>query len=223
MNKRDANIPGLERRFVDFEVRANQVDGKPVIEGSGAVFNMESSDLGGFVEVIEPGFFDDVLDNDVRGLWNHNDDIPLGRASNGTLEISQSDKSLNYVIHINADDSEAMAKYAKVTRGDVKQSSFAFTVKRESKGDKFDGDEWKSADGRTVRILKKGGCRELFDVSPVTYPAYPQTNVSADVRSRFEQFQKSLTGGPEGEEESVVMQVRQEQNRRRLELAEKEI
>lgn len=221
---RNANIPDLDRRFFrDVEIRAGENDGKPVIEGSGAVFNRESDDLGGFVELIEPGFFDDVMGDDVRALWNHNDDIPLGRSVIGTLDLAQSDKSLDYVIWINEDDQEAMSKYAKVKRGDVSESSFAFTVKRQGRGDAMDGDRWESVDGKTVRILVKGGCRQLFDVSPVTYPAYPQTNVSADVRSRFEQFQQSLAGGPEGDGESLEAQVRQEQNRRRLELAEKEI
>lgn len=222
--KRDAIISDLERRFFQgVEIRAGEKDGKPVIEGSGAVFNQESADLGGFVELIEPGFFDDVMGDDVRGLWNHNDDIPLGRKSNGTLDISQSDKSLDYTIWINSDDQEAMSKYAKVKRGDVNQSSFAFTVKRQTRGDAVDGDEWKSVDGKTVRILKKGGCRELYDVSPVTYPAYPQTTVSADVRSRFEQFQNSLTGGPDGKGDTDDEQVLRESRLRRLELAEHEI
>lgn len=207
--KPDELLTGIERRFVGGrEVRATSRDGKPVIEGYGAVFDEESSDLGGFVEIIEPGFFDDVLDNDVRGLWNHNDDIPLGRSSNNTLDIAQDSTGLQYVIYINEDDSEALSKYQKVKRGDVSQSSFAFFVKRKDLGDDIDGDEWKVAGDKIVRVLKKGGCRELFDVSPVTYPAYQQA--SAQARSRAELLRRDLNpsdstdpdaqaGGGEGE------------------------
>ena len=47
-------------------------------------------------------------------------------------------------------------------RGDITQSSFAFTVA---------DDSWDTRDGMDVRTINK--VKRLFDVSPVTYPAYP--------------------------------------------------
>ena len=133
-------------------------NGKPIIEtralgsamldermvsGYAAVFNEESEDLGGFIEIIKPGAFSDVLDNDVRALWNHDANYLLARTTSGTLQISQD---------------------ALLRRGDVTQSSFGFSIKK---------DEWVSRNGITYRYIHS--VSRLFDVSPVTYPAYPAT------------------------------------------------
>jgi HK97 family phage prohead protease len=214
-----------ERRYIPVsEARAAQRDSGPVIEGMGAVFGQEA-DIGYFTEVIEPGFFDDVLDDpEVCGLWNHNDDIPLGRLGNKTLELEQTDKALNYRIHINVDDTEAMAKFAKVKRGEVTQSSFGFTVKSKNRGDDMDGDEWFLVGDKVIRRLKKNGCRKLYDVSPVTYPAYPTTSASA--RSKVAELQAGQNPdgqvpSPEEIAEKAGAQARQRARARRLELAEK--
>ena len=51
-------------------------------------------------------------------------------------------------------------------RGDITQSSFAFTVA---------DDDWTTdEDGNNIRTIKK--IERLYDVSPVTYPAYPEAN-----------------------------------------------
>jgi len=58
-----------------------------------------------------------------------------------------------------------------IKRGDVDQMSFAFVVKE-------GWDEWKeNEEGVIVRTLKAGACKQLYDVSPVSFPAYPQTSV----------------------------------------------
>jgi HK97 family phage prohead protease len=186
-----SKLEDIDRRvFRGAEVRAGERDGKPVIEGYAAVFNEESQDLGGFVEILEPGAFDDALDQDTVGLWNHNDDIPLGRTKNKTLEIAQDSKGLKYTIFVNQDDMEAMSKHAKVKRGDVNGSSFAFRVKSKERGDEMNGDEWKLVGEAIVRVIKKGGIRDLFDVSPVTYPAY--SKASSQARSQAESLKHSL-------------------------------
>jgi len=188
----------IERRYLPVsELRAVQTDGNPIIEGAGAVFG-QYADLGYYVEIIEPGFFDDVLeDPDTCGLWNHDDNLPLGRLGNKTLELTQTDTALDYRIHINPDDAEAMAKYAKVKRGDVTQSSFAFVVKSLGRGDPEDGDEWYVLGDKIVRRLKRGGCRKLYDVSPVTYPAYPATSAAA--RSKADEMRKTQAQTRDGQ------------------------
>lgn len=200
----------IERRFFSVrELRAGlSGDNKPTIEGYAAVFNQQSDDLGGFIEVIEPGFFDDVLEQDVRALWNHDDDSVLGRTKAGTLELKQDETGLYQITYppVVPPDAATWAQDAMISirRGDVDQMSFAFIVKSTGSGDAVDGDEWQRLDGKTIRFLKAGGCRELLDVSPVTYPAYPQTNVSVSTRSRFEQFDRQPTapgGAVSGEDE----------------------
>jgi HK97 family phage prohead protease len=169
------------------ELRVVKKDEKDVIEGQSSVFGQYSEDLGGWVEIIEPGFFNGVLSGDTRALFNHDPNYVLGRTTNQTLELTQDDTGLNSRIYP-PDTQWARDLLITLRRGDVNQQSFSFRLKRLSNGDEMDGDEWYILGDKIVRRLKKDGCKELYDVSPVTYPAYPQTSASADVRSRFEDF-----------------------------------
>jgi len=160
-----------ERRFFTntfkVEKRAND-DGteSTVIRGYASVFDSLSENLGGFRETIEKGAFSDVLDNDVRALFNHDANLILGRTTSGTLKIGEDDKGLNYEIDP-PDTQVARDLLVSMERGDVTQSSFAFTV---------EDDDWNEDDeGRIIRTIRK--VSRLFDVSPVTYPAYPDATV----------------------------------------------
>ena len=135
-----------------------------VLEGYAAVFNSET-DLGHFREVIKPGAFDDVMTNDVRALINHDPNLILGRTENGTLELSTDERGLKYRVKL-GNQSYAKDFYESVKRGDISQSSFAFTIEKQS---------WNEE--RTVRSVDK--VRQLLDVSPVTYPAYAAATVQA--------------------------------------------
>ena len=135
-----------------------------VLEGYAAVFNSET-DLGHFREVIKPGAFDDVMSNDVRALINHDPNLILGRTENGTLELSTDERGLKYRVKL-GNQQYAKDFYESVKRGDISQSSFAFTIKDQS---------WNEE--RTVRSVDK--VRQLLDVSPVTYPAYAAATVQA--------------------------------------------
>lgn len=177
------------RTFKMTELRASNDGDVPALEGLAAVFGSFSHDLGGFVEVIEPGFFDDVLADDVRCLLNHDKNYVLGRTKSGTLEISQRADGLFQRTRPPVVDPDS-AQWAKdlmvsVKRGDIDQMSFAFIVKP-------DGDDWQVVGDKIVRTLKQGGCERLLDVSVVTYPAYEQTTVSANARSRYQTFEESV-------------------------------
>ncbi len=172
MQKEARNI---ETRVLNSEVRAAVGDdGKKMVWGYAAVFGKESENLGGFIEVIEPGFFRNVLGDDVRALKNHNDDWVLGRTKSGTLRMKEDDKGLYYEY----DDpgttySEDLLR--SIGRGDIDQSSFGFWV--------ADGGEKREIierDGKRIvkRTLLPGGAEKLYDVSPVTYPAYHDTTVA---------------------------------------------
>lgn len=155
----------IEKRFVKGEIRI-EGDGKPLIHGYAAVFNQKSEDLGGFREYVKPGAFTKTLqESDVRCLFNHDPNYVLGRTSNGTLKLVEDDLGLHYEVDP-PDTGWARDLCASIKRGDIDQSSFGFkTVK----------DEWHTEGGEQVRYLQE--CR-LFDVSPVTQPAYPQTSVA---------------------------------------------
>lgn len=162
----------IERRFfVVNELRVDGSDGKtPVIVGHAAVFNQLSGDLGGFREQVAPGAFAEAIkSDDVRALFNHDPNFVLGRNKSGTLRLSEDAQGL--AIEIDPPDTQwARDLMVTMRRGDVTQMSFGFNVTRE--GQKWDKAEDGSLPIRTLMKLR------LFDVSPVTYPAYTQTDVA---------------------------------------------
>lgn len=158
----------IERRnfavSLEYEDREDQQG--PIIRGHAAVFDTLSENLGGFREKIAPGAFDSVLADDVRALYNHDPNHVLGRSKSGTLRLSVDDRGLHYEIDP-PDTQIARDLITSLRRGDVDQSSFGFSV---------DKDDWKEDDdGRVIRTIIK--FRRLYDVSPVTYPAYPDATV----------------------------------------------
>ena len=110
-----------------------------------------------------PGSFDGRLQDDVRVLFNHDNNLVLGRTISGTATLEVDEKGLRYTCQL-PDTSYAKDLIELMERGDVTQSSFAFTIEDES---------WEErADGMLIRTVKKVG--QLYDVSPVTYPAYTE-------------------------------------------------
>jgi len=192
------------RSFPVGELRAGDGD-KPVIEGYAAVYNQRSEPMWNFVEVIEPGFFEGALYGDIRSVWNHNTDYPLGRTLNGTLILEDDERGLAVKIDP-PDTSWGRDALASVKRGDVSQMSFAFSVRE-------NGDRWvQNDDGSYIRFLKRGGCEQLYEVSPVTFPAYPQTSVS--VRSMVETLQNQRAEQPEEEEAQRGLEEKENVRRR---------
>lgn len=153
------------------EVRASD-DGK-TISGYAAVFNQPSEDLGWFREIVRPGAFTRCLgaSPDVRCLFNHDASSILGRTKSGTLRLKEDNVGLHFDCDL-PDTQAARDVRASVLRGDIDQCSFGFMVNSQT------WKEEKDADGnlQTTRELTDV---DVFDVSPVTYPAYPQTSVEA--------------------------------------------
>ena len=198
----------IERRYVNMELRAAD-DGR-VLEGYAAVFNSKSQDLGGFREFIRPGAFADAIkDSDVRALWNHDSNYPLGRTKNGTLELEEDDTGLLTRTHL-PETGYADDLLVSVRRGDVDQMSFAFSVIEDAWERKETGDEH-------IRELIKV---ELFDISPVTYPAYEDTSVSARALEKVRELANETS--PEagaGVGEPSDSQARLETAKRKIALA----
>ena len=142
-------------------------DGMAKISGYAAVFNKDSEDMG-FIERIRPGAFKKALKkSDVRALFNHDPSLIIGR-SGVNLELKEDKKGL--WMEVSPIPTETYRMVAEnIASGLVSQQSFGFTVA---------DDEWdKDYRTRTINEID-----ELFDVSPVTYPAYPDTDVA--LRSR---------------------------------------
>jgi HK97 family phage prohead protease len=177
------------------ELRAAE-DGKKTIVGYAAKFGMRSQDLGGFVEQIDPHFFDSILNNDTRGLINHDPNLILGRTASGTLKLSVDEFGLRYDI-IPPNTSYANDLIVSMERGDISQSSFAFQVDYGNDGDNWEYDE---ANDIYIRTLLK--CKCLYDVSPVTYPAYEQTESIVSSRSvdKMKKMRQLRTSGADDQE-----------------------
>ncbi|HQD81174.1 MAG TPA: HK97 family phage prohead protease [Bacillota bacterium] len=179
------------------EVRAAE-DGSKRIVGYAARFNMWSEVLGywmRFKERILPGAFASVLNDDVRGLFNHDSNLVLGRTTSGTLSISEDELGLRYTIHPPA-TTWANDLIVVMERGDVTQSSFSFQVDTEDDGDEWEYDEEQELWLRTIKKFKR-----LYDVSPVTFPAYPQTDSVVAAKRSFELYQARLKAAERAEDE----------------------
>jgi uncharacterized protein len=160
------------RRLIetDCEVRALDGDLGKVITGYAATFGKLSQDLGGFRERIEPGtFIDSIQKNDVRALWSHNVDIPLGRTGNGTLVLEENTRGLKFTLSL-PDTQAGRDAFISVKRGDVSGVSFGFNLIP-------DGRSWEYQEDKTVvHVLKRV---DLLEVSPTAFPAYESTSVWA--------------------------------------------
>ncbi len=157
-----------ERRTLQSEFRVEQrEDGKKLIRGHAAVFNTET-DLGWFRERIAPGAFSESIGkDDVRALFNHDENFILGRNKAGTLTMREDEQGL-YVEIDPPDTQVARDLVTSIERGDISQMSFGFqTIK-----DSWETEENAAKDLRTLEKVK------LWDVSPVTFPAYQETDVA---------------------------------------------
>lgn len=166
------NLENVERRFygTPAEVRMDDATESRTIEGYAALFNNQTVIGDYFREEILPGAFDEVLNDDVRCLFNHDPNFVLARSVNGegTLSLSVDDKGLKYRYET------PNVTYAKdleenIRLGNINSSSFAFGVGEQK------WVEARNEDELPLRQLVKFS--RLPDVSPVTYPAYPDASV----------------------------------------------
>jgi uncharacterized protein len=155
-------------RGLEFRAAPAGSDSPGMIAGYAAVYNRLSEDLGGFREKIMPGAFRDVLKQDVRALANHSQFHLLGRTKAGTLRLKDSAHGLLDEIdlpsnQIGRDTAES------VRRGDMDGQSFSFRVLPEDV-------QWDWDTTPPTRMIHR--FEEIYDVGPVTTPAYTDTSVS---------------------------------------------
>lgn len=184
--ERGVEMAELETRGWDgllVELRAAE-DGRRKILQRAVPYGELSVDLGGFREVIVAGAF--PIDGDIRALWQHKSEMVLGRTVAGTLALRSEDDGI-YAESDPPDTSWARDALTSIERGDVTGSSFGFYA---------DEDEWVLTEREVIRRVLRG---RLVEVSPVTFPAYPQT--SAAVRSHAAELRAQLAaGGGTGQE-----------------------
>ena len=151
----------MERRHIkgDFEVRAG--DTGDVIVGHAPVWNRYSQNLGGFVEQVAPGAASRaIVEDDIRGLLNHDPSLLLGRNKSGTMRLFEDNVGLRFEIDV-PDTTVGRDLVVSAKRGDITGASFSFRVIDQ---------EWGVTDSdfplRTIKSM------QMFDTGPVTFPAY---------------------------------------------------
>lgn len=187
-------IEGAERRFYAAPLELREEGNEKYFEGV-AVPIGQVTDLGYFSEEVERGAFDEVMNDDVRGLFNHNPDVVLGRNKSGTMVLTVDNKSARYRILYNPNDPDHVRVMEKVKRGDVSQSSYAFSIKDAV---------WETRDGKDHRVIKKFS--RWYDVAPVTYPANQNTTVAARSLESIKNESKNI-GQAKSDHDRMLMEL----------------
>ncbi len=111
--------------------------------------------------------------SDVIFVKDHEGTV-FARTKNNTLNLEKDDHGLKVLADMGKTAS-AREAFEEIQAGMYSQMSFAFTV---------DDDEYNSTEHmRTIRHIKK-----LYDVSFVSFPANPDTDIAVATRSRFDGF-----------------------------------
>lgn len=171
----------IERRSFQEGVELRAKDGGgSVIRGYAARFG-SVYDMGWFTEEVSRDAFKNADMSDVRVLFNHDPNQILGRTKSGTARIGVDKEGLWYEVEL---PKSADSLREAIERGDIDQSSWGFSLKKDS---------WTRGKGETKehRILEEVAI--IYDASPVTFPANPDTTVakrSFDTIQRAEQEHK---------------------------------
>jgi HK97 family phage prohead protease len=210
----------LERRNFPVEVlEIRDEEGKrPVVIGYAAVWEKLSVPLFWFREKIRKGAFSQSLQEsalgkrNIKALWNHNSDKPLGNTKKGTLKLEEDDKGLRFELEL-PDNTWGRDAEESIRRGDTDGVSFGFRTQK---------DEWDKADpNNVIRTLIQV---ELHEISPTPFAAYPQTSLG--VRSPKEVYD-SYVAELRAQEEAAEIEAEQRRGRakasrqRRLDLHKK--
>lgn len=190
-----------ERFFEIKNLQTRNESDKLILEGKFVAYGDIYEVWEGATESIAPGAFRNSIHQDVRALYNHNDDIVLGRTSAGTCILEDRADGLWGTIEVNKKDTDAMNAYARVERGDVTGCSFGFCIKSEETEYRDDGTvHW------TITEVDP-----LLEISLCTFPAYQATHVSArskdldnlrkrKLQIRKDELRKKLGGKSDGTE-----------------------
>lgn len=203
----------MERRFFNGKIESRQA-GENEVEIFGGVasttgveYILYEDDDYIFSEIVQPGAFANVAQFDVRVLKNHDANLILGRTVSGTATVQETADGLTYTWKNDPAISYAADLAASIRRGDISQSSFGFVIGEEIREERKENGKWKFK--RTILSV-----RELFDVSPVTFPANPTTQVSK--RDLFTAY--GVKDRPTNQDDDIFDFLKME-----IELKEKEI
>ena len=188
-------MQNIERRFLtatDLEVRRAKNSTDRQLVGYAIRYNSLSEDLG-FRELIACGAFAESLrsDPDVRALVDHDASKIIGRTRAGTLQLVEDASGVQ--VTIDPPDTQLGNDLVKsVERGDLSGMSFGFRAL---------DDAWETVDGEPVRTVRKA---DLYDVSVVAFPSYPDTSIAVRSLNRWKENDMSEIQTPDKKSEDKV-------------------
>lgn len=160
-------------------------DKQVYVEGMGIVYNSKTEIYPGIFESILPGAFSESLSTfrTIKSFINHKpSEILSTTRSDPALEILDGDDFLEFSSPIPpttyGDD-----LIINLQRGNINGASFSFCITE-------NGDHYKKLpDGSLHRTIIEA---EIYEVGPVTNPAYEQTNVNLRNKEFFDSLKKSI-------------------------------
>jgi HK97 family phage prohead protease len=176
-----------ERRISrGIQIECRNEDEAVKIKGVAAKVNERASIYPWMDEMIMPGAFDDCLEDDVRALMNHDANLILARTKSGTLELMITEEG-----HLGFSYDSPSRSYAKdladsISTGDVDGCSFQFAVKEVA---------WEYGEQGEPDLRKIIRFERLYDVGPVTFPAYAGTSVQARSEDALKQEREAQKPG----------------------------
>lgn len=157
----------------NIEIRASSglsLDGKKII-GRPIVYNSQSEDLGGFVEVIAPGAFGNSIKGDIRALVEHDYKMLIGRTVSNTMRIREDNEGV--LVEIDPPNTRTASELIEsIERGDITGMSFGFSVNEK-------GAEWNFDSDPALRTVTSA---VLHEITVTSMPAYASTNVAIAMR-----------------------------------------
>lgn len=189
---------------VTLEIReADGDDGKRTITGS-IKYNTESAEMRDwaddiFVEEIDKeAFKDSISSRNVVALWSHDTSQILGNTKAGTLRLTNMETELRFELDI-PDTQAGNDAWTLIKRGDVDGVSFGMKVRKA---------KWSSEKRGDKRIYKRTILNaELFEISPVAFPAYPANEVSARGLEEFKREEQRAADQYEKEKLSIELDL----------------
>lgn len=193
---------GIERRYLadGMEWRADENGKGGTLRGYALRFG-SIYDMGWFTEEVDSRALDNADMNDVRVLLNHDPNQILGRTSAGTAKVGVDASGLWYEVQLPESPNGENARVA-VQRGDITQSSWGFSLRSSKDGN---GDRWEKRDGKEHRVLTD--IRTVYDASPVTFPANPDTTVAKRSLEQFEAAQGPTAEEIEAENRATELEI----------------
>lgn len=174
------------RNFTNLEVRLLDDSNNPevkskTIRGTAIVYNKTSEVISDFFssfrEIIEPKAFGDISTQDIRALWSHDTSKILGRTKNNSLRLSETEEGIEFELDL-PETQTGLEVYELIKRGDIDSMSFGFKV--------LVDDFETTSDGQSV--IRRIRSATLYEVSPVAWPAYSQTEVEARTLDKIKEI-----------------------------------